>query len=254
MLKAVIVDDEVAAQRSLEILLEINCPTVSVVGKAGSVAEGIELISETDPHVVFLDIEMPQASGFQLLEHFYHKRFEVVFITAYNQYAVKAFKHSAIDYLLKPVDVEELVGAVEKVSERIKNKIDPRERYTKLFESLERMIPRKLAVLSQNKTAYVDLVDAMVVKLQNSEIAITMVDGNCETYNCLREDMESQLVTKGFFAIDKGVWINLNKVLRFDKTGKGVVMLQGNISVPLKTISKDEFIAKFTEHNLGLEE
>lgn len=254
MLKAVIVDDEVAAQRSLEILLEINCPTVSVVGKAGSVAEGIELISETDPHVVFLDIEMPQANGFQLLEHFYQKRFEVVFITAYNQYAVKAFKHSAIDYLLKPVEVEELVGAVEKVSERIKNKIDPRERYTKLFESLERMIPRKVAVLSQNKTAYVDLVDAMMVKMLNSEITITMVDGNIETYQCLREDMETQLVSKGFLAMDKGVWINLNKVLRFDKTGKGVVMLQGDFSVPLKGMSKDEFIHKLTEHNIGLEE
>lgn len=253
MLKAVIVDDEIAAQRSLEILLELNCPNVSIIGKASNVSEGIERISETNPDLVFLDIEMPQGDGFKLLEHFHGKRFEVVFITAYNQYALKAFKHNAIDYLLKPVDVDELVRAVAKVTERIRNNVDPRERYAKLFESIERMIPRKLAIPTKEQTVYVDLGSVVMAKIESTAITLTLVDGQVSEYKSTCSDLTSQLSEKGFVEVDKGLLVNLHKVLRFDKNGKGAVLLEGEHSVAIRTISKDEFIEKLTERSLGEE-
>lgn len=133
MLKAIIIDDELAALRTLELLLNSYCPDVHLVGKGQSVDDGIELINKHNPDLIFLDIEMPQANGFELLEKLPTLDFEVIFITAYNQFAVKAFKYSAIDYILKPIDIEELVKAVEKVTEIRKTKISPRERYKALF-------------------------------------------------------------------------------------------------------------------------
>jgi len=118
MLKAIIVDDEEAGVESLQILLKKNCPTVQVIATANSVSEAEEKLATASPDVIFLDIAMPFANGFELLKKVKNKNFSVVFTTAYNEYAVKAIKHNALDYLLKPIDSDELVEAVKKCEEK----------------------------------------------------------------------------------------------------------------------------------------
>ncbi|MDD2279194.1 MAG: response regulator [Bacteroidales bacterium] len=249
MLKAIIIDDELAAHRSLEILLKLNCPNVSIVGKGFSVSEGIKLIKETNPDIVFLDIEMPQGNGFELLEQLPDYKFEVIFITAYNQYAIKAFKYSAIDYILKPIDINELILAVEKVTEQLKNHIDPRERYTILFENIKEIIPRKLVIPDKGKYNYVDLSLAIIARLEKGTISFTMSDGSVNHYNNTNTEMSQLLAQKGFLFVDKGIMVNLSKVLKFQKTGKGSIVLEGNHAIEIGTITKEEFIEHLTKYN-----
>jgi two-component system, LytTR family, response regulator len=118
MLNALIVDDEELGAKTLETLLKMHCPNVKVIGLVHSADEAEKFISSSLPDVVFLDIEMPFANGFDLLKRFKEHPFEVVFTTAYNEYALKAIKHNALDYLLKPIVPEELVASVKKCEEK----------------------------------------------------------------------------------------------------------------------------------------
>jgi two-component system LytT family response regulator len=124
MIKAMIVDDEKNSCEALQLLLERSCPEVQIVAVAYSGADALNKIQSLHPQLVFLDIEMPNMNGFQLLEQLQKIDFELIFTTSYDQYAIKAFKFSAIDYLLKPVDREELGRAVEKVSKKLTNNIN----------------------------------------------------------------------------------------------------------------------------------
>src|SRR4051812_42680646 len=121
-LRAVIIDDEMNSVDVLTMLLNRYCPLVEVVGCADSASAGKELIGRLLPDVVFLDIEMPLGSGFDLLDCVADQNLGVIFITAYDHYALKAIKYCALDYLLKPVDIDELVAAVNKVRDRVNNR------------------------------------------------------------------------------------------------------------------------------------
>src|SRR4051812_42014024 len=123
MIKAIIVDDEELGRTVLTNLIRKYVPDVAIVGEAGSVKDAIKVIGELNPSLVFLDIEMPGGSGFDLLEKIGAPSFSVIFTTAYNQYAVKAFKYSAVDYLLKPINIDELTKAVQKVTGKDTKKI-----------------------------------------------------------------------------------------------------------------------------------
>ncbi|TDO03994.1 LytR/AlgR family response regulator transcription factor [Sunxiuqinia elliptica] len=119
---AILIDDEKSGRENLSGLLHTHCPQIDLAGEATSVASAIPLIEQTNPQLIFLDIEMPGANGFQLLEHFQNFTFEVIFVTAYDNYAIKAIRFSAADYILKPININELKQAVHKVSERIHQK------------------------------------------------------------------------------------------------------------------------------------
>jgi two-component system LytT family response regulator len=243
MLKAIIIDDESAALRTLELLLNSYCPDVTVVGKGQSVAEGIELINRHNPDIVFLDIEMPEANGFDLLEKITNLSFEVIFITAYNQFAVKAFKYSAIDYILKPIDIEELVKAVEKVSEIRKTKVSPRERYQALFHNIEQILPRKLVIPLNNDYKYIDLSSVLKLETTKNQYTFTMVDGTTTTCPTSNLDVEKNLTSKGFITLEKGVLINLNKIEKIDKKGNGTIIMEGNNRIPLTPNNREKIIS-----------
>src|SRR5688572_24693790 len=118
MIKAIIIDDEPNSRNALSKMVQNYCPDVQVVASADSVATGISAIKEHKPDLVFLDIELPDNTGFELLASLEPIEFEVIFTTGHEEYAIKAFKTAAIDYLLKPIDIEELERAVEKVADK----------------------------------------------------------------------------------------------------------------------------------------
>ena len=137
MLKIVIIDDEYNAIELISSILMDNFPDAKIVGKAQSPLEGIKLINQHKPDLVFLDIEMPGANGFDVLEALPDRNFETIFITAYDKYAIKAFKYSAIDYILKPIDIEEFNNAVNKVIEKVKRKEGDIGKFDLLMENLK---------------------------------------------------------------------------------------------------------------------
>jgi RNA polymerase sigma factor (sigma-70 family) len=122
MIKAIIVEDEPKNIRILKDQLQHHCPDLTVIGSAENIKSALSLIEVLKPDLVFLDIEMPYGNAFDLLESIENVNFEIIFITAFSEYAIKAFKYSAIDYLLKPLDIDELIEAVEKATKRIGDK------------------------------------------------------------------------------------------------------------------------------------
>ena len=126
MIRAILIDDEPDAREGLQMAIEKFCPNVDVIAVCSSPLEGLSCIRENQPDLVFLDVQMPKMSGFALLEELGNFDFEVIFVTAHDRYAIKAIRFSALDYLLKPIDVEELQSAVQRVSERLRLKFqDP---------------------------------------------------------------------------------------------------------------------------------
>src|SRR5436190_24273049 len=119
MIKALIIDDEMHCLKTLSILLKEYCPDVQVIKLCDNAEDGIEAIKKLKPDLVFLDIEMPHMNGFEMLEKFSEISFALIFTTGYDQYAIKAFRFSALDYLLKPIDHDELKKAVQKVSQQV---------------------------------------------------------------------------------------------------------------------------------------
>ena len=123
MIKALIIEDEQKSREMLAMLVQQNCPTLQLLGSAKNVTEGVEMINTLKPDLIFLDIQMPDGTGFDLLEQVADKKFEIIFTTATDKHALKAIKYSACDYLLKPIDIDELKQAVDKVSD--KNNVAP---------------------------------------------------------------------------------------------------------------------------------
>ncbi len=232
-LRSIIVDDEEKGRENLRTLLSDHCPEIEVVGVADSVQEARDLVERLTPTVVFLDINMPIENGFDFLEYFSDRRFSVVFVTAYDQYAVKAIKASAVDYILKPIDLLDLRQAVDKLltihNEEPAQKAGPtlaRAQVDLLLENLqtpgafERIIlhlPRGIKIVKVSDIVYLKAESNYSnVVLQNGKTV--MVSGTLKDYEeILSEDM--------FFRIHKSYVVNLLHVEEFHHTKNGSVLL-----------------------------
>lgn len=232
MLTAVIVDDEVAAIKSIELIAKKYCPEINILGSAQTANEGVNLILKTAPEVVFLDVEMPMGSGFELLEAIPNRAFEVIFITAYNHYAVKAFKYSAVDYLLKPVSIEEFINAIDKVKHIKKNFIDSRSKYLALFENLNNILPNKLIITHEAGFTHVDI-DRLLYFEKNGSATIVHEVGDLTTISVRPfKEYEEILFDRNFFKLSPSILINLMHVSQVNKYDK-IIILSGNISIPV---------------------
>src|SRR5687768_10066697 len=175
MITAILIDDEVTALASLKLAIEKYCPEVEIVGVYNSPKKGLEGIKEINPDLVFLDVQMPQMSGFDVLQQASPVTFEVIFVSAHNQYAIKAIKFSALDYLLKPVDVDELIHAVKKVNERL-NKKNNFYQYQSVLNNIQLKSGKieKLAVPSLEGIDFFNTEDIIFCKADGSYTAIIL--------------------------------------------------------------------------------
>lgn len=252
MLKAILVDDEIASIRSLEILLSQFCKHVDVVGTARSIEEGLDLIMKQKPDVVFLDIEMPGGTGFDLLEQCIECNFEVIFISAHGNYALKAFKYSAVDFILKPIEIDELVTAVDKVTSLRRKHFDNRNKYNALFDNLKDIIPNKLVVTVNGKYEYIDLREVLYFEFLDSKVFVRFINGLSlcidETFDVLEEQMDD----KKFYRIHQSYIVNTQEVKRIEKKGEGLVLLNNGMTLPLNPLKKEGLIFKLQKDNSSL--
>lgn len=205
-MKAIIIDDEAKSRRILQHLLEEYCEDVDVVGSGNDVLSGIKAVYQHQPDIVFLDIEMPNYSGFKLLETFEEPQFDVVFTTAYEQYAIDAFKVSAIDYLLKPIDIEELIQAVEKIKRKTSNEPNTLE----LNNRLNIPVIKGMLTVALNEILYLTS-DGRYTK-------IWLNDGSQQTSKISIQKFETMLKGKGFIRIHRSNIINLMHIKRYSKS------------------------------------
>ena len=241
-IKALIVDDELAARNILENLLQLSCPDVEVLGKVENLESAVEFIKANEPDVVFLDVEMPRLAGYQIVNFFDEINFEIVFITAYNQYALKAFEVKAIDYILKPIERVKLVEAVAKVRDNITNKT-ANIKYKELLRELEVKEEKTIVVGEANQKHLVKLKDIIAVEAQGSYVYVYTKNTSKLTISKNIGYFEQELINdSSFFRTHKSWLINTKFINSYSKS-KEEIQLQNSIVAKLSRFKKKDFEA-----------
>ncbi|GAB4286230.1 MAG: LytTR family DNA-binding domain-containing protein [Marinilabiliales bacterium] len=250
MLKAIIIDDEIKAVKSIEMMLKVNCPDVEIIATATSADEAIDNITKLKPDVLFLDIEMPEINGFELLEKIPDRNFEVVFINAYNHYAIKAIKYSAFDYILKPVDIDEIVSAVKKIKERKDKNQNIQGRFDLLFENLKKNIPRKIALPVSDGIEYINIDSIIRLEADRSYTSFFLTDKRRIVVSRSMSEYTPVLTDNFFYRPHRSHIINLNYIKKHIKHGGGSILMIDGSQIPISRHKKQEFqaaIDKFIE-------
>lgn len=244
MIRTIIIDDEKDASRALKNALIKYCLDITIEGIYKTPEEGLDAIRKLKPEVVFLDVQMPQMSGFDVLQQASPVNFEVIFVSAYDQYAIKAIKFSALDYLLKPVDIDELIHAVKKVKERLSTKNSLYEHQSLLNNiQLKSGKIEKLAVPSSEGIDFFDTKDIIYCRADGSYTSIVM-KGNRQVLVCKNlKDFEDLLEESGFIRIHHSHIINLSHVQKYIKGDGGYVILTDNHHLDVSRRKKEEFMS-----------
>jgi two-component system LytT family response regulator len=246
MLRAIIIDDIDAIRQKNSALIAEYCPNVALIAEADSVESGVEAIRKFVPDLVFLDVELSDGTGFDLLQQLRPVNFKVIFVTAYQEFAVKAFRFSAIDFLLKPIDPEELVTAVKKAEETL-NKELLELQFSTLFANIER--PRnltKLVLRTAEKIYSVDVQDIIRCESERNYTTFYLNNGQKLLLSTTLKEYETLLLPMGFFRSHQSHLINL---LYFDHYVKGdgnTIVMKDQSKVPLAIRKKDEFLQLLT--------
>lgn len=244
-ISAIIIDDEQNARFNLKILLEDFCPEVNVVAEAESAEEARKLISEHQPNLLFLDINMPNEDGFDLLNSIDNKNFSVIFITAHNQYALKALKSGAIDYIEKPIDVDELQAAVAKISSSNTNVENTDISSIKMILDEYQNESKLDTIAVPTLTGYEILKTADIVRLEADEsyTKIFLSDGKKCVSSMTIARYEKVLNTNVFFRVHKSHIINTRDHLKeFNRHEGNVAIMDNGTAIPVSRRKLTDFI------------
>lgn len=244
MINAIIVDDELKSRESLKILLEEFCDNVTVKALCQDVAEAVQAIQQYKPDVVFLDIQLQRETGFDLLTKLGDFNFEVIFTTAYAEYAIKAFKFAAIDYLLKPIDIEELKRALSKVEKRMNDSISLR--LQQLMQNLKNTSSEnyKLALPTTDGLVFVKMQDILYCEASSNYTEITVTDGKKYIVSRTLKEYEDMLGEHNFYRIHNSYLINLNAIKKYVRGEGGYVIMANDKSLDVSKRKKEGFLAR----------
>jgi two-component system, LytTR family, response regulator len=240
-LRAIIVDDEASARDVLSNLLARFCPEVEVLSKCENVPEAVKAITELQPDLVFLDIEMPNYAGYEIVNFFKQINFEIIFVTAYDQYAIRAFEIAAMDYLLKPVDIERLKRAVARVSENY-NPQEQSQRLEQLSTTLETKEIRNIVVTDKGQQHIVPLNSIIAIEAQESYCIIHTAQRNYIASRNLKHFETTLESVPAFFRVHKSWIINRDHLKNYSKSELTIRMSNG-ITTKLSKYRKAEFEA-----------
>ena len=243
-MKVIIIDDENKARRLISTLLSENCPEITLQLEADDLETGVALIKEHQPDIVFLDIEMPKHSGLQIVDFFEpnEMNFQIIFVTAYNDYAIQAFKLSAVDYILKPVDISELKSAIEKAkknieSKSINNRLDDLKRVFQQL-SLNKMVlevPKGILFVSHDDIILFEA-DGMYTKvyMKNNESQLI-----CKPMKHFVDQLQDKPI---FYKPHRSFLVNLRYIKELSKKDGFHLIMENNKTIPIAKEKKDEFM------------
>jgi len=238
-IKSIIVDDEKHGRENLAGILKQYCPNVQLLGEANSVESAISLIQENNPDLVFLDIEMPKANGFQLLEYFKDFRFEVIFVTAHGNFAIKAIRFSAADYILKPINYLELKVAVEKVADRIQQKQE-NFRMKQLVYNLSQPGNSRIALPTGDRIEFVEVNNIIRCQGEGNYTHIYFKESKPLLVAKTLVEFEDLLQEYLFIRTHKTHLVNLKHVSAYVKIDGGTLQLSNGDMVAVSRRRKDE--------------
>lgn len=240
MLKAIIIDDEQRAQRVLKNLLENFCEEVEVLACCSSLVEGIKNINKLQPDVVFCDIEMPQHTGLEILDFFNEVTFELIFATGYSEYALKAFELSAIDYLLKPIQLEKLETAIEKVKSK-KESDSMAERLSTLKQNFSAKKITRVALPVMDGLLFVEVAKISLLEADGSYTTVWFKDGTKIVISKKLKYFEEMLqFNEQFYRVHRSSIVNLNEIKQYAKKD-GIITLENNKVSKIAREKKSDF-------------
>ncbi len=242
-ISAVVIDDELNARQALKNLLEFYCPEIRLIGEADGVNSGFALISQSNPQLVFLDIRMPDGTGFDLLRRFKKIPFKLIFVTAYDQYALNAIKLSAVDYLLKPVNPKELKYALEKAFSQIETDEQLGQRVEAVEENMKQLPKNKKIILNTASNMYVLRLDN-IVRFESDEnyTRVHLSDKQVIMVTRTLKDFDEMLNDSGFCRVHNSHIVNLSYVASLEKGVVGQIVLLDGVKVPISSRRKEYFI------------
>lgn len=249
MLRAIVIDDVDSIRTKNIDLIKTHCPNIAIIGQANSVKSGVSLIKQIVPDLVFLDVEMPDGSGFDLLQMLNPIQFKVIFITGYEDFAIRAFRFSAIDYLLKPLDPIELVEAVNKAEESMHKEVLELKLNT-LFSNLER--PKnlqKLVLKTAEKIYSVNIQDIINCESDKNYTTFYFINAPKLVVSTTLKEYETLLKPFHFFRAHQSHLINMLYFDHFIKTdGGNTIVMKNKNKIPLATRKKEEFLTLIGLH------
>ncbi|MFA8450968.1 MAG: LytR/AlgR family response regulator transcription factor [Bacteroidales bacterium] len=240
-LRTIIIDDEISATEAIENILIHDCKNVEIIAKCNSPIDAIDIIKTEKPDFIFLDIEMPEKNGFELLKSFKAIDFYVIFVTAYDEYAIHAIKNNALDYILKPIDIDEIKTAVEKVHKNIKESknID----YQNLLNTITHNKPHRIKIATSNGFEILNTEEIIHIEACGSYTVICLKNGEQVVVSKSIKEINDLLLPYGFYRSHRSHIINLNHIRRFTTENDGEVVMNDNSHIPLSRRKRSDFIA-----------
>ena len=248
MIRCILVDDENNALEMMEWLLKTYCPNVAIDAMCNSAEKGIEAINKYKPDLVFLDIEMPHMNGFDMLEQFDKISFDVVFTTAYDQFAIKAFRYSALNYLLKPVDPDDLKKTIERVEDK---KSQPtRDQIDLLLQNIKgpaKPTASRIALTTNDGMIFVSTQDIIYCEAESNYTSVILGNGKKIVVSKVLKDIDEALSGPDFFRVHNSFLINLNRIKKFVRGEGGYVIMDNDVTISISRSRRQEFMELFSK-------
>ncbi|MCX8526450.1 LytTR family DNA-binding domain-containing protein [Chryseobacterium formosus] len=245
MYKAVIVEDEYHLREALQMMIKITVDEkMEIIGFAEDLMDAIELINRSKPNVVFMDVMLKDTTGFEVLSKINHKDFHLIFTTAYEEFAIKAIKFSAIDYLLKPIDYEDLKTAIERIEEIDKEK----KRHQWILNSTDvKKLPERIVLPTQEAMHVVKFEQIIRCETSGSYTTFFLIDGKKIIVSKSLKYYEDLLDPNFFIRIHQSHLININYIISYSK--EGTVLLQDKSNVPISRSNREFFFSLMKNHS-----
>ncbi|MDN4166267.1 LytTR family DNA-binding domain-containing protein [Cytophagales bacterium LB-30] len=242
-MKAVLVEDEKHSRETLRNLIEEFCKDVYIVGVAESVDDAVQVIRSTNPDLVFLDIELQTGSGFDVLSKLSDMSFDVIFTTAYEHYAIRAIKFSSLDYLLKPIDIEELQRAVNKA--RANHYVAyQKQQLETLLANIAGKTVKRICLATADRLEFVSVSDISLCEASGSYTNFYMKDGRKVMVSKHLKEYETLLTDEQFMRVHNSFLVNLKEVKQYVKSEGGYLIMNDNKQVSISPKKRDEFLSR----------
>lgn len=243
-MKSILIEDKAYIRKGLLNLLELIDADVQVIGECESVQEAVVVANSCKPELIFLDINLSDGNAFDFLEQVEHLRFKVIFITAYEEYALKALKMNAVDYLLKPVDIDELKNALQKVANLT---IAEQREHIKAVKNVWNSDDSKLILSLQDSFQVIDLKELLYCETDKGYTTFYCNDGKKYMVSKTLKEFEIQLSEASFVRPHQSFMVNLKFIDKYDKSG--VIHLKNSKKIPVSSRKKEAFLARFLNWN-----
>lgn len=242
---AIIVDDEKNSRIVLEELLKKYCPEVSIVDCASNIDDAYKIIREKEPQLIFLDIQMPNGNGFDLLNRFQKIPFQVIFITSHSQFAINAIKFNALDYILKPVDIEDLKTSVRKATEAITHQRNRHLQIINLINDFSQKQEKKLMVHDKENVQLINISSVVYIKGEGNYSKITTTENQSFVCSKTLKDFEDYFNNHAnFIRIHKSIIINTNHIKQYSKTEPCIINMVNGKDIEVSRRKRQEILDK----------